>query len=26
VRDKQLTDEEFLDAFGRVWMAPEVPQ
>ena len=26
VRDKQLTDAEFLDAFGRVWMAPEVPQ
>jgi hypothetical protein len=26
VRDKQLTDDQFLDAFGRVWMAPEVPE
>ena len=26
VRDKQLSDTQFLDAFGRVWVAPEVPQ
>ena len=26
VRDKQLTDDQFLDAFGQVWTAPEVPQ
>jgi hypothetical protein len=26
IRDKQLSDEEFLAAFGRVWIAPEIPQ
>ena len=26
VKDKQLSDDAFLAAFGRVWTAPEVPQ
>jgi hypothetical protein len=26
IRDKQLTDQEFLDAFGRVWIAPEIQE
>ena len=26
IRDKQLSDQEFLAAFGRVWIAPEIPQ
>lgn len=26
VRDKQLSDQEFLDAFGRVWVSPEIAQ
>jgi hypothetical protein len=26
IRTKQLTDDQFLDAFGQVWVAPEVPQ
>lgn len=26
VKDKQLSDAAFLEAFGRVWTAPEVPQ
>jgi hypothetical protein len=26
IRDKQLSDPEFLAAFGRVWIAPEIPQ
>lgn len=26
IRDKQLTDEDFLAVFGRVWVAPEVPR
>jgi len=26
IRDKQLSDQEFLEAFGRVWIAPEIPQ
>ncbi len=26
IRDRQLSDREFLAAFGQVWVAPEVPQ
>jgi hypothetical protein len=26
IRDRDLSDEEFLDAFGRVWLAPQVPR
>lgn len=26
IRDKQLSDQEFLAAFGRVWISPEIPQ
>ena len=26
IRDKQLSDAEFLAAFGRIWIAPTVPE
>jgi len=26
IRDKQLSDQEFLEEFGRVWVAPDIPQ